>query len=319
MLSVIKWVISKATVSNIEQITSFICSVAFLGDERIHDFIKPLSSTYKDYFETNMEKGIYIFDYDFLAILCGIGILRSTTPTDGQKQTANMVIHAIPINKLAEVVSKCNLQDWFNIRNILDLILTYDDRLYVSVIHKIDLQELSDRTNYSWNDYYEICLILDCLYQGDKTVAKQFIEMNRSKIQSYYSTMIVIDTEGAIKASKDYNIPLEFLTDHWWDMSLAALKAMYTVDPEFTKKYLDENAKIIAARYSDVTALDFTERNSIDLLKFIQKISFKAYKKVMSMINKEKVLENWDKCGGIEPRKMRWIAERKKTFLTMIE
>ena len=55
--------------------------------------------------------------------------------------------------------------------------------------------------------------------------------------------------------------------------------------------------------YSKVCALDFTDRDALDLLKEIERIDRESYLKIVSGINKDKVLKSWDQCGGISPRK----------------
>ena len=113
-------------------------------------------------------------------------------------------------------------------------------------------------------------------------------------------------------------IAFELFTQHWWDDSLAALKALVRIDSEFSKEFLEKNVVQIANRYSDVTALDFSERHSLDLFKLIQDTNEKAFEKIVKLINKEKILEKWDKCGGINPRQKRWICKREAEFFQLI-
>ena len=93
---------------------------------------------------------------------------------------------------------------------------------------------------------------------------------------------------------------------------------MEKTNNHFTKEYLDANVRKIAQRYSDVTALDFVEKDSLEILKIIKRVSSYAYNQIVSLIDREKVIEKWDRCGGIDPRKKRWVAKRKEEFFKLL-
>ncbi len=318
MYRALEYVISKATICNVVEVTWFVSEVSFLNFNRVHDLMPSLLPIYRDYFVNNMAKAIQIFDFEFLGYICGIDLLQPIKPSEGQKRTADMIIDAIPIDKMAEVIDKSTMKEWLSIRNVLCLVSTYNKEKYKDIIHAVDLDELSNSAKNSWDHGYEICLIVNTLYKADIKIAKSFLKINQCRIKCYFSTMIAIDPQNAIRSYKERNIPLELFTQHWWDDSLAALKALVRIDSEFSKEFLEKNVVQIANRYSDVTALDFSERHSLDLFKLIQDTNEKAFEKIVKLINKEKILEKWDKCGGINPRQKRWICKRKAEFFQLI-
>lgn len=59
MYKVAKWVISKATVYNIEEITLFLCSVSFLIYVRMDILISEIIPVYERFFDSNTERAIY--------------------------------------------------------------------------------------------------------------------------------------------------------------------------------------------------------------------------------------------------------------------
>jgi hypothetical protein len=318
MFSVMKWAITKATVNNIEQISFFLCSVSFLNNERIHDLMPNLSKVYEAYFEKNMEQAIHIFDFNFIFYMCGIGILRKFTPSEGQRRTARMIINAFNEDVLASTIARSYMSEWYSIKDVLLLIYSYDVNKYIRIIQKLNLSDLSERTKNSWGNRYEICMIIDYLQTADEKIAISFLDMNQTRIECYYSTMVAIDACGAIKANQEKGIPIELFTEHWWDASLAALKALYKTSKSFTFDYLGKNANSIADRYTQVTALDFEKRDSLDLLLFIGEINRNAYVQITQQIDKDQVMESWDKCGGLDPRRKRWVKQRKEQFINMI-
>ncbi len=319
MYSVLEYVISKATLYNVEDVTMFVSTVSFLNYDEVHDLIPLLLPIYKKYFVNYMAKAIHIFDFEFLEYICGVNILQPQKPTMKQKRTANMIIDVIPIDIMAEVIAKSSMREWLSIKEVLYLVSTYNREKLVDIIHAVNLDELSYSVRYSWDQRYEICLIVNWLYEADKKVARRFLRMNQHRINCYYPIMIAIDAESAISSYKERNIPLELFTEHWWDDSLAALRALVKIDAEFSKQYLEGKVIQIADQYSNVTALDFSERYSLELFMLIKEINEEAFEKIVSLVNKDKILEKWDKCGGINPRKKRWIAKRKEEFFQMLE
>lgn len=210
------------------------------------------------------------------------------------------------------------MQEWYSIRDILTFIFEYDKDKYVEIIRMVNLESLSMCTKESWSHSHEIGMIIDILYEAGADIAQKFIRMNISNVECFYSIIIAIDAQFVIKNHKDKGIPLELFTAHWWGYSLAALKAMVKADSDFSKEYINANISQIAERYSNVCALDFDERYSLDLLKLILKIDPQAFNKIKSLIDKEKILDQWDRCGGFSPRKKQWIAKRKKEFFDLI-
>ena len=67
-----------------------------------------------------------------------------------------------------------------------------------------------------------------------------------------------------------------------------------------------------------MTALDFQERYSLDILKLIKKTNNNTYNKLLESIDKEKIVKKWDMCSGISPHQKHWVEKRKKEFFDMI-
>ena len=319
MYSLMEWVVKRANVYNIVQTTSFLCSVEFTNSDRIHDLMPLLLPVYEKSFATDMKQAIHLFDFDFLAYICGISFFgRKNKPTKRQLDTAQMIIAAIPADKMAEVISDSDMQEWFSIGDTLRLIWAYNVQKFKAIMSMVDLQKLSRAVSNSWGQSHEICMIVDYLREADEALAKKFVEMNSKRVVCYYSTLIIVDVDGAIAANVEHAIPLKIFTEHWWDASLEALKTMRKNNYLFTKDYLETNISQIAQRYSDVTALDFVEKYSLDILRLIKEISPQAFDQVVTLIDKEKVIEKWDRCGGIDPRKKRWVAKRKEEYLQLL-
>ena len=306
-----------ATINNIESITSFLCSIYFLDTSYIHSFIPSLLFAYKDLFVRRTDRIFALIDFDFLTYFCGIDFWGNSKPSEEQKRTAKKIINEIPLKKISEIISRSSIQTWDSIRFTLYLLYVFDIEKLHTVINQIDLVQLSKTTKDIWDHGEEITLIMSWLNISDINIAKEFLKLNHDNICKFYPIMIAVDPEAAIMAERRSN-SMELLTKRDWDYSLMALNALYKKDKNFTIEYLKKNIKNISDNYSNVCALDFVEKDSLEILKLIKRIDSYIYYDIISGVEKSKVLSKFDNCGGISKRKMRWVKQRKKEFFTMI-
>ena len=105
--------------------------------------------------------------------------------------------------------------------------------------------------------------------------------------------------------------PAHDLTFTFYQIIPKTLKALRKSDKEFSVRYLKSNITQFSEVYSNVSAYDFTGREALDLLKEIEKIDRESYFKIISGIDRDKVLNRWDQFSGISPRKKQWVKKRK--------
>lgn len=306
-----------ASINNIEAITSFLCSVYFLNPSYIHLFMPSILSAYKDLFTKRTDRIISLIDFDFLTYLCGIDFWGERKPSEEQKKTAKMIIDEIPLTEFSTIISKSTIQEWDSIRFVLYLLYVFDKEKLDIVINHIDLDQLSEKTKNIWDHGEEVTLIMSWLLESDINIAKEFLKINDRNINKFYPIMIAVDPQFAITAEKK-GISIELLAKRDWNYSLMALCSLYKIDNDFTVYYLKNNSKYISDNYSNVCALDFVEKDSLEILKLIKRIDPCIYQDILSGIDKTKVLDKFDNCSGISNRKMRWVEQRKKVFFTMI-
>ncbi len=319
MYEVMQWVISKATVFNIEGITNFLSSVSFLNPLQLHTMFPSLIPVYKQFFENNTEQAIYLVNWDFMLHICGMDLFENKkSRIESADNTAKMFVNVIPEKKLADVISNSSVHEWLAIRDILYFIYSFDKEKYTNIVKQINLPQLSDKVKNSWDQSYEMSLIFEFLATANTSVAKAFLAMNEDRVTIYYPIMITIDPKSAIKSHKKKNVKLDLFSEHHWDYKLAALKALYRADKSFCVEYLRRNISLISEVYSDVCALDFTDRDALDFLKELKEIDTGIYHKTISEINSDKVLKRWDQCGGINPRKKQWVRRRKREFFEIL-
>lgn len=102
--SVIEKLCKKASILNIEDLSYFFCFVMHTNSSYVHDKIKKLIPIYASYFRKDMLQAIYLFDFKFLAYICGMSLLGGHRATDNEKKSAQLVVSAIPEKEFAETI-----------------------------------------------------------------------------------------------------------------------------------------------------------------------------------------------------------------------
>ncbi len=96
-----------ASILNIEDLTSFLCSVIYTNIEYIHKAVKKLIPIYAAYFEKDMLRAIYLFNFEFMRCVCGLDLLSRYQATSIEKKSARLIVSVIPEKEFAEVIVKC--------------------------------------------------------------------------------------------------------------------------------------------------------------------------------------------------------------------
>lgn len=315
--SVIEKLCKKASILNIEDLSYFFCFVMHTNSSYIHDKIKELIPIYASYFRKDMLQAIYLFDFDFLAFICGMSLLGGHRATDNEKKSAQLVVSAIPEKEFAETIVKCQPRDWHTIHPIMHLIARYDREKVKRIVDYIDVNRLTEKAKDCWGQCREIIELCDILYTGNYKVAKSFIKDNMDKIQIMYSFFVIISPQCAIEAF-DKGIKIDLLTEHWWDISFEALQQLYKIDTNKTKEILLKNVSKISERISSVSALDFNDKYCLEFIKLIQKIDTEIFDIIIDGLDIVKIKKNWGN-GAIHKGKEKQVEKRREQFYKLID
>ena len=175
--------VSKATVINIEGITDFISSVAFLDHTQIPELVLSIIPVYKQFFENNTDQAINLVNFDFMCNICGMDLFNGKkSKIDSTNNTVKKFVGIIPDKKLASVISTSNVHEWHAIKYIMYLIYCFDKRKYTVIIESIDQDQLSDKVTNSWDQSHEISLIFRFLATANTSIAKDFLSINKDKV-----------------------------------------------------------------------------------------------------------------------------------------
>ena len=179
------------------------------------------------------------------------------------------------------------------------------------------MNKLTENAKDSWGYSHEITELCDILYIGNSKLARTFIENNLDKISTMYSSLIMMAPECAIDAF-DKGIKIDLLTEHWWDVSLYAIKKLYKTDAKKTKIILLENISQIIERINSVTALDFNESYFLEFMKLIQGIDGKIFEIIVYKLDYVKIENNWNR-GAIYKGKEKQVEKRRAQFYKLVK
>lgn len=308
---------SSASILNIEDLTCFLCSVMHTNPEYVHQTVERLIPIYAAYFKKDMLQAIYLFDFNFLGYVCGLNLLGGHQATNMEKKSAALIVSVIPEKEFAEVIMKCQPRDWHTIHPIMNLIGRYDREKARRIIDFVDLNRLTERAKNSWGQSHEITELCNILYIGNYKVTREFIKNNLDKIQTMYSSFIMMAPKCAIEAA-DRGIKMDLLTEHWWHASLYALQELNKIDVKKTKKILLANVPQITKRINSITALDFNERYFLDFLKLIQAIDIEIFDMIILELDITKIENNWSR-GAINRGKEKQVEKRRGEFYELVQ
>lgn len=152
---------------------------------------------------------------------------------------------------------------------------------------------------------------------GSYEVAQGFVKNNLNKIKVMYSFLVMVSPECAIEAFNN-GVKIDLLTEHWWSVSLYALRALNKTDKKKTKEILSENIIRVSEKINDITALDFDKGYFLGFLKLIRTIDTGIFDRIILELDIEKIENNWNR-GTIYKGKEKQVENRRGQFYELIK
>lgn len=296
MIPILDRISQQANLVNIVEITYYLSLTCHINPNYTHKTIRKLIPVYKELFKRDMIRAFEVFGSDFLMRICGMSFWGRHRITDEEKTTAKEFVAALPVRELSIAIANSSPMYWQTIDEILDLVETYDKKKAKVIVDSIDLSILSNNAENSWNDYYNITRLCLMLYYGSKKTAQKFIEMNLSNISVLFSPFLFITPKCSIDLYQK-GISIDLLTGHWWHYSYFALKGIVNENPLISKDIIKTNICEIINRINTGTALNFESTYCLKFLQFIRDFDIELFKMISNGIDKNKISENWDRCG----------------------
>lgn len=313
---VIKSFANKASLANIEDLTHFFCSIIHVNEEGVRKAIENILPVYGMYFHKDMYKAIDLFDFQFLGYICGLNLLGRYRASKAQKKSAELIVSVIPEEEFAETISKCLPRDWHSVNPVMMLIGIYDIDKAKRIVDLIDLKKLAEKAKDSWENSFEISELCEILYIGNRKLARRFIEDNIDKIHIVYSSFVMIHPRIAIQAYEN-GVEVELSTEHWWEVSLFALKELLRIDGEKARGIIQQNVPKFIEKINSITALEFNDRYCLEFWTLIYKSAPESFESIVGAIDSKKVKSNWNR-GSIYRGKETQVETRRKQFFELL-
>ncbi|WP_242941379.1 hypothetical protein [Lacrimispora sphenoides] len=308
---------SKTAISNIADLSGFLCAIAHLAPACVHDTVRKLLPVYREYFKKDMISAIYLFDFDFFLYICGMSLLGGHRATKEERRTAAALVEVLPVAEFAAAISNSIPRDWKSIHDIMCLVGQYDRQKAKKIVATVDIVKLSDMAKDSWCQYYEITDICIGLHIGDRKIAHRFIEYNQDRIQVVYSPLAMIAPQSTISVFED-GVPVELLTGHWWKISFCALRELIKTDEAVAKEILSSNASAIIKQLNASSAIDFDDDGCLVFLQLTRECDKDIFENIISVLDPLAISDRWDK-SYINPRHKKQAQERYHRFLDLIK
>ncbi|WP_455040567.1 P-loop NTPase [Granulicatella adiacens] len=305
------------TISNIAELTDFLCLVIYTNPEYIHRCIWNLIPIYEEYFLNNMSDAIYLFSFDFFIYICGINLLGGHRSTTLEKRSSELIVSVLPEKEFSEVIINCQPRDWHAIQPIMYLVALHDKQKARRIVNNIDINKLSEKARQCWESSFEISELCEILYLGYPKVAKKFIANNLDEISTMYSPLISMSPTSGIKAF-DKGIKIDLFTERWWNFSFYALKSLYKTDKEKTKRIISENTVQIIEKINTITSLEFEEIYFLKFIQLIKEIDIKIFDSIVDKLDYQQIEKNFNK-EFIYKGKAKQIQKRKNQFDKLIK
>lgn len=315
--STIDHLTGKASSRSIIGLSTFFSRVVHLSPEYVHAAVRKLIPIYRTTFKKNMDKAIEIFMSDFLGYICGMGWWSSRS-TVTQKQTALALVNALPEKEFANTISDSYPRDWRTINDIICLIAKYDQKKARNIVCQVDTQKLSDMAKDVWDEPHDIVHLSSALAIGSSRIAKQFIEHNRDRIHVMFSPLVAMAPQCAVELFKR-NVRIDLMTEHWWDCSYHALKALIKVDSQITSQILLQNIPVIAERINDIHAHYMWDRYCVDFVQLISNFNPAVFEQLLAMLDENKISESWNKTysGPYKKKNIKKRYEKLRDLLNL--
>ena len=309
--------ILKANTKNIGGLSDFFSQILFLSPSYVHDAVRKLIPVYREFFQKDMLRATEIFDLHFGSYICGMDSLLGHHPTKEQKETAKMLIEAIPENEFAVAMSTGYPRDWDRIFDIMCLIEKYDKNKAKQIVSLVDRKKLAEIAKDTWHEPHDIVRICSALAVGDIKIARSFIEDNRERITEVYSPLILIAPKCTVELFQQ-NTPVDLMTGHWWYYSYYALKELINQDASVTKVILSHNLSTIADRLNDISTFYMETNHCLKFVQLLHEFDYPSFNKLIDLIDLTKLKSSWEKSYSGSFKK-RIVKKRYDQLLALLE
>ncbi len=296
--------------------TAFLSMVAFFVSDTLPLTIRQMLPTYKKLFEVDMNKALEIFDFDFFYFICGMSLFGGHRATADEKETSKGLISVIPEHQFADTISNSLPRDWQHIHSILYWMAKYDGKKCRRIVRLVDIDKLAAWDD-CWDQSHDVVHLCVSLSIGDPKVAQHYVEACKHIISTVYSPIVLCAPKCAIELH-DEGVKVELNTNHWWDVSCAALTELIRIDANKAREIVTENIPILVKTINSISALDFENNCFIKFLEKLKEFDHPSFREITKQIDMSQIEMQWENAS-YNPKKKKQIYERYNSFCIMMK
>lgn len=168
-----------------------------------------------------------------------------------------------------------------------------------------------------WDNTHDIVHLCSALAIGSNRIAKLFIENNRSRIHVMFSPLVAMAPQCAIELFK-HNVRIDLMTNHWWDYSFHALKALIKIDPQIASQLLHQSIPVIAERINGIHAHYMEDRYCLAFVQLVCDFDPTAFDQLLKILDESKISESWSKSYTY-PYKKKNVKNRYEKLMDLLD
>ena len=247
----------------------FLSNVYHLNPELVSNLLLSHIADYQALWLQDATQIVEVFDFHFLAYLCGECGLTKQKPTKVQKKVDRALVSSLPVKEIAAFASCSRSRHWRTLYEVFLLIKQYDAKKLTEICNLIDLKTISETTKSFWektdDDLFFLCY---CIALGNPQKAEQLMYSNKDKIRHLRLPLIEISPRLAIELSVK-GIGVSLIDNGWWDLTRTAIGLLIDQDKEAADMIIQKNDASISNAISSICVLDLENSFLLESLKLI--------------------------------------------------
>ena len=274
---------------NLPVFSCFLSSIYHLSPELISTFLLSHIAEYKALWMQDVTQIVEVFDFDFLAYLCGECSLTAHKPTKEQKIVAKALVSSFPAKEVASFVSNSRSRDWHTLYKIFLLIKRYDSKKLLEISNSIDLNALKTTTKSFWKETNDdLFFLCHSIALSNPQKAEELLLMHKEEITHLCLPLVEISPQLAIELAK-HGAQVSLVQNNWRESTVNAIQLLLEKDAETADAILLGNGEHLAKEISSICVLDFEDSYLLRSIQLIGKNKRTTLETIVRKIDLERL------------------------------
>lgn len=277
---------------NLPAFSNFLSSIYHLSPELTSNLLLSHIADYKALWMHDATQIVEVFDFDFLAYLCGECSLMKLKPTKEQVKVAKALVSTFPVKEVASFASNSRSKDWHTMYKVFLLIKKYDRKKLLEISNNIDLNALKITTKSFWketdDDLFFLC---HSIALSNPQKAEKLLLMHKDEISHLCLPLVEISPKLAVELANQ-GIQVSLVQNNWWESTFTAISLLIAENRETADRIIRGNDEQFAQKISSICVLDFEDSYLLKSIQLIGKNNESTLEAIVRKIDLEKLEKN---------------------------